>query len=374
MEARTALVDGKRYPFLVDYVSALRARLGISDLGVIVSKPAFSKLVTERVRWAVEKARAPDPAPTLLEELISFYGAVYVAKRVGDRWLLSRLSLAEAARAQELLESEPGRVVEAVARAVGIGSFTHHEPPLKVAVARLGGLTLYNTYEFSVTFIDYVKYAKRLLGDPSWKPVNLPVWKGRVFLDKGKAVRLVKEAVEMFINRLAETVEDGSEPPDQILNDVKSMLEKVRRPRIAKEGGRYPRIVVEKGVIVEEAFPPCMKDILERARRGEHLSHHERFAIATFLLQIGAEIDQVVDVFRNMPDFNEKITRYQVEHLAGLRGSMKKYKTYSCEKMRTLGLCKADCGVRSPIQYYYRALARMMRKRRKADEGDKGSQ
>ena len=66
-------------------------------------------------------------------------------------------------------------------------------------------------------------------------------------------------------------------------------------------------------------------------------------------------------MFRNMPDFNEKITRYQVEHLAGLRGSGKRYRTYSCEKMKSLGLCKADCGTRSPIQAYYRILSRMVK-------------
>ncbi|MDW8011110.1 MAG: hypothetical protein RMH84_05920, partial [Sulfolobales archaeon] len=50
------------------------------------------------------------------------------------------------------------------------------------------------------------------------------------------------------------------------------------------------------------------------------------------------------------------IARYQVEHLAGLRGSGKRYRTYSCEKMKSLGLCVAECSTRTPLQYYRRAV------------------
>jgi DNA primase large subunit len=42
------------------------------------------------------------------------------------------------------------------------------------------------------------------------------------------------------------------------------------------------------------------------------------------------------------PDFNEKIARYQVEHIAGLRGSRTRYKPPSCQTMRSLGLCVED--------------------------------
>ena len=95
------------------------------------------------------------------------------------------------------------------------------------------------------------------------------------------------------------------------------------------------------------------------AEKGEHLTHHQRFALATFLLNIGMDIEDVLNIFRNLPDFNERIARYQVEHLAGIRGGRKKYLVYSCEKMRTLGLCNSSCDVKNPLVFYWRTLKKL---------------
>ena len=79
----------------------------------------------------------------------------------------------------------------------------------------------------------------------------------------------------------------------------------------------------------------------------------------TCVVNIGHGVDEVLALFRTSPDFNERVARYQVEHLAGLRGSRVKYLPYKCANMRSLGLC-ADpegrvCGrVSHPLQYYIR--------------------
>jgi DNA primase large subunit len=72
------------------------------------------------------------------------------------------------------------------------------------------------------------------------------------------------------------------------------------------------------------------------------------------MLAIGKQTDEVVELFKNAPDFNEKITRYQVEHLAGTKGSRVKYSVPSCEKLRNENLCFAteDCaGIINPVQF-----------------------
>jgi DNA primase large subunit (EC 2.7.7.-) len=63
--------------------------------------------------------------------------------------------------------------------------------------------------------------------------------------------------------------------------------------------------------------PPCMASILESLKRGENLPHVARFAITAYLLRQGWDVDRIVDLFRSAPDFNERITRYQVQHIAG---------------------------------------------------------
>jgi len=321
----------------------------------------------ERLREAARRGRVSCVKETE-KAVIGHHAAVMLAAALGDRWLASRLALAEAEHSYSHLLEEEEPVLEAVARLLGVGLRLEAEC-LKQPLGILNGVMIYREYCLSVSMPSYFKTARRLLGDPSWKPINLPVRLGRVYLDKRRAARLVKEAVQARIEERIKSMMPLKLPEklSWALEEAKKVLEEARRPRRWRSGGG--RAPVPKGVVVPEAFPPCMSALYEALRRGENLSHHARFAIATFLLNIGMSVDEVVDLFRNTPDFNERIARYQVEHLAGLRGSGKKYRTYSCEKMKTLGLCTADCGTRSPIQAYYRRLAAAARPGQGGDQG-----
>ncbi|MET1101728.1 MAG: hypothetical protein ABWW69_04540 [Pyrodictiaceae archaeon] len=367
-------IDPSKYPFVVSIEDFLYSRYGVKNLAIVIARrrEILDHAVT-RLEHALRIGRLEPVITNSVEvEVISFYTALVIARMI-SRWLVSRLALAEAERASQLLERDEPAVVEAVARRVGLSTLHYHaHDPLKDPIAVRGSLVLYNVFDYSIDFREYVRVARRLIGDPAWRPTNLPVLRGRVYLDKKRAIRIVKEAITSYIEGLdlERSVVNGLEelePIKEALNKLSKLMEKYR---FSRTKGSPLDSVVQQGVVIE-AFPPCMADIFERAKKGEHLSHHERFAIATFMLSIGADIDEVVDVFRAMPDFNERITRYQVEHLAGLRGSMKKYRTYSCETMHTLGLCKAECGTRSPIQAYYRRLRKLVGRTQIAQEGSK---
>ncbi len=140
------------------------------------------------------------------------------------------------------------------------------------------------------------------------------------------------------------TLEDIERAPsDEELREVclelfprlKERMERARRR--AKRGG----------------FPPCMRSLLERAQEGENLPHEARFALAAFLINVGWDEDQVVEVFSNLPDFDEERCRYQVRHIAGKEGSGTRYLPPNCDKMREWGLCENPdgCGVKNPIVY-----------------------
>ena len=97
-----------------------------------------------------------------------------------------------------------------------------------------------------------------------------------------------------------------------------------------------------------------MKEIYDDAFKGENLAHASRFSIATFLISSNWNADQVQHLFSFAPDFNPKMTKYQVEHLAGLRGGRTKYKSPSCKWMRTFNICREDetCkGIINPLQW-----------------------
>jgi len=126
----------------------------------------------------------------------------------------------------------------------------------------------------------------------------------------------------------------------------------VQKPRTGGEGQ-----AVQPGVASD--LPPCIEKLIEDLQRGENLSHFARFALAAFLVNAGWDVGQIVDLFRNAPDFDEKVTRYQVEHIAGKRGGGRRYTPPSCERMRQEGLCVANCGISNPIEWLRRRQRNM---------------
>jgi len=62
-------------------------------------------------------------------------------------------------------------------------------------------------------------------------------------------------------------------------------------------------------------------------------------------------------------DYNERLTRYQVEHIAGKKGSRTKYVTPSCNTLKTHSVCgNMDdiCKrIEHPIRYYLTKLKQL---------------
>jgi DNA primase large subunit len=69
-------------------------------------------------------------------------------------------------------------------------------------------------------------------------------------------------------------------------------------------------------------------------------------------------IDEIVNLFSNVADFREKLARYQVEHLAGQRGSRQVYLTYNCSTLQTHHVCfepdRICETIRNPLTYHLR--------------------
>jgi DNA primase large subunit len=86
------------------------------------------------------------------------------------------------------------------------------------------------------------------------------------------------------------------------------------------------------------SFPPCIAAILSNLRDGVNVPHTARFAVTAFLLNIGLTEDEIIEIYKNAPDFDEERTRYQVEHIAGNKGNVR-YTAPSCDTMRTYGNC-----------------------------------
>ena len=289
-----------------------------------------------RIEEAVLYAKVSGELHNIEVEIPSFPIAVMMVAAAGEVSIKRRYALAEAKRAYNLLKEESREKLMEIA-----DNFEWKIRPAEDT----------QTHDFALHFTDFLKNATDF-HDLKWKLVNRALVNGEVHLTKEEAARLLEEEIRRHIEEKLET-KVGSLP-----ENVMKRIERLRQISIEKRGEKNFEELPQGVVIV--AFPPCIKNLYEAASSGRHLSHIGRFALTSFLVNIGMNINDIVDLFRSFSDFNERLTRYQVEHIAGERGSRTKYIPPTCSTLRTHGVCSSIEGeckkIRHPLAYYRRKI------------------
>jgi DNA primase large subunit len=289
-----------KYPFLSSATPLLRT-YHITNLPKEVRGRAV-----ERVLEAIERGER-GVLPRLDNpwvELLSFPYARALVLYVGDDWLRRRWSLAEASRIERLLHGESDEVLMHVVNDLGLKTWRTGEE------------------RWVMHFTLYLHLTKRLATEPRWKLVNRLLDKGLLSLTRPEVVRLVREWVYENISQTKPT------PANWIPEEAKIIREALQR-RAAKTVAPAPSM----------EWAPCMVALRNRVA---DIGHFGLFALAAYMAQKGYEVREIVDVLRVRSDFDERIARYQVEHIAGQRGSRVKYRPPSCQSMKTHGLCIED--------------------------------
>ena len=258
----------------------------------------------------------------------SFLIAIILLKLSGMNTLINRFSLAEAERAEKFLEKD----------LVGNSNKTSEELAIKIIRDVFSVSVKKNNNHFVIPISDYLRHAVNF-HELEWKLVNRHVESGMVFLSSHETVRLIRRELSGYIGSRIRSTDTPSLS--------KGFEEKVNKlTELAKK--------FTVSITVTTEYPPCIKHAIEVLNNGENLSHSGRFMLATFLLGRGQTIDEIAPLFKNAPDYNEKITRYQIRQVAGETGSNTKYSCPSCEKIKSNDLCFAtpDCDyIINPMQF-----------------------
>ncbi|MDW7776074.1 MAG: DNA primase regulatory subunit PriL [Methanosarcinales archaeon] len=316
------------YPFLTQ-AAAYVAQMDSSIDDIIKSKAygmprsrARSRVIQSITGAIEEDSNKPD-----VVELLSYPIARILVSCIDDAFLTRRYALAEAKFANTRMQKEDD--YETLLE-IG-GDFN-----INASIAEKG---------FRIHFTDYIRGAAgmRALG---WKLVNRRLRSGYVNITKEEYTRLLQEGIRIRIfNSLPLAV------PESFCLALKEYLVEVRTclEQSKKELGEEGFGEMEPG-----SFPPCIKHLLAGAQGGVNLAHSARFALTSFLLNIGLSVDQIIQLFGVSPDFKEEMTRYQVEHIAGGTGTS--YKPPSCSTMITYGNCMGKdilCReIGHPLSYY----------------------
>ena len=261
-------------------------------------------------------------------DTFSFLIAVVLLKLSGMNTLINRFSLAEARRAEKFLEKD----------LVDNSNKTSEELAIKIIRDIFSVSVKKDKNHFVIPISDYLRHAVNF-HELEWKLVNRHVESGMVFLSPHETVRLIRRELGDYIRsriRAANTpsLYKGFE------DKVNGLVDLAKKFAVS--------------ATISTEYPPCIKHAIDALESGENLSHSGRFMLATFLLGRGQPIDEIAPLFKNAPDYNEKVTRYQINQIAGETGSNTKYSCPSCEKLKSNDLCFAipECdNIINPIQF-----------------------
>jgi DNA primase large subunit len=322
-----------KYPFIQEALAYVREK-GYS-IEEIVSRPAYARVRArgkKRVLDALAMSDSSDDMPLQPEEeLLSYPVARMLVSMMQDPYLVKRYAVWEAKRASFFLENEKNDALLAVGR-----EFT--------LPASVEGRF------FILHFTDYLRYSAQMRS-PDWKLISREVVRGMVRIEKAEYARLVEEAVREKVQTSVSPVPAPlAEPLKPYAEEIKTSLNKLKGTMSPGVGGDVSR----------DAFPPCMKYLLSDLQKGVNLPHTGRFALTSFLANIGYDKDKIMELYRMAPDFREDLTRYQVEHITGAAGT--EYTSPSCKTMTTYGNCFGRDGlceyVSHPLTYYRKAASR----------------
>jgi DNA primase large subunit len=334
-----------KYPFLAEAGQYLKEQdFTLEQLG---SDPDFVKIREQaihriesaadgtRYKSAMEDNKAAtkdnEANETALSiEVFSFLLAVILLKLNGNNTLIRRFSLAEARRAEDYLKKDLKEM-----------SDEDKVELAKKVIFFLSSITVKNTEkkdQFFIPVYDYLMHSVHF-HEKEWKLINRQVEDGKVFLTSEKVARLVRSEISNFISKKILSAKSPS-----MVTGFKKPLEKLTS--LATKYYVPP--------MVSSEYPPCIKHAIDVMEKGENLPHSGRFLLGTYLLGIGKSIEEIAPLFKNAPDYNVKITTYQLKSLNGSSGSGTVYKCPSCEKVKSKDLCFAtsDCdGIINPLQF-----------------------
>jgi len=344
--------DLAKYPFTpqaAEHVQKLDLRiteLDQAEYGAIVER------AEQRIQEAIENGVVSDRTTGYSMqrkntkddvEILSFPITVVMVVSISDQSLKRRYALAEAKHAYNLLKREDPHKLTAIAHV-----FNLHPRQVETHVKN----PQTTTSEFLLSFVGYLKNIS-IFHESKWKLVNRRMQHGEVHVTKDEVARLIGEEVRAYIESKLNLKADLALP-----QDVVNRIEKLKQRHMSLKKMQEEQMPKET---VIEAFPPCIKKLRKTALEKGHLSHIERFTLTSFLLNSGMSVDNVIECFRPTSDFSEKMTRYQVEHIAGGRGGGTKYVPPKCDTLSTHGVCPGGDEICEkawrPLTYYKRKLA-----------------
>jgi DNA primase large subunit len=307
----------------------------------IATLDGFTDVIAEAESWinsTLEKGMiTPDQTQRSEHTILVYPTARMFIAVIGNEYVVRRFATAVSKYAGIMLDAEDERKIVTLATTPGNFAdepwqliFEKVEPYRKVTSEE-------RVFEWRLYFTDYITVAQTFHEAP-WKLVNQPLSNGWVSLLKTDVARLMQEAIKIRIER------SGLKPTRDIpsIKDLPRNLRQAAERLSAKAKERtseFQSYEIGQAGAGKDAYPGCIRQILDKLDKGIGVSHNERLALVFFLSNLGMDADEILQLFSKAPDFDVERSRYYVEHAMGLRGGGTKYKPFGCPKLKTFGIC-----------------------------------
>lgn len=297
-----------RYPFTSAAKELLKSESlstvtdGVVELAVKKITDSLHGRIQKRVYTRDEEKR---------EDLLAYAVARMILSYMRNGYINNKFAVSESKKVRSYLNDESDETVDSIANELGI-FFTKKESKIFVSLPI------------------FLRFTPR---SPHYQLINRAIVNGLVKITATEKKRMVEEAVRKHTEKIPLV----KSPPKKITLAAKKVMDELPKRRIAA--------VAE----LEDDHPPCVAELIDAVKRHQNLPHPARFYLAVYLIGIGLSDEKIIQFFSNFPDFSEKITKYQVEH-ARKRG----YTVPSCSTVVGYGLCRANCGIRNPLNWHKR--------------------
>ncbi len=322
-----------KYPFLADagqhlpeYGFTLEQLAQDPDLAVVREK-AFNRIYTTTQTGKIYKP-SPKGSTALPLEVLSFILAIVLLKQSRANFLIKKFAMQEARGAERFLE-----------RDLGQGTTDIQVETTRKIIWDLAHIEISKRDKYFVIAVPDYLHRAVLLHAREWKLINRQVKDGWVYLNPHETVRLIRQEL---VNYISDKISSAATPP--VVSGLQDMVDKL----ILLNSKFQPQIAYS------DKNPPCVQHAIDTLSDGKNLSHAGRFMLATYLLSRGYNVKEIAPYFKNAPDYNESITLYQLNHLAGKSGNNTQYACQSCAKLKSANLCYAtsECeGIHNPMQF-----------------------
>ncbi len=248
-------------------------------------------------------------------EILSFYITKLILSALDDPIITMRFATYMRDRIEESIKKEKDNaLILDLARSLNVDAYFENE-------------------FFKISIFDYISFIGKL-GEKYrlfYQRVERGYVKFHSIKDRERIAKILREA---FVKKFREDVE-RIDPPEIVYSALGDEIERIEKIKEEKIPENFER---NFGEINMAAFPPCIKDIMKSLEKGMNISHNARFSLVTFLFNIGMPREKILEIFKMVPDYNEKLTEYQVLHITGEKGKTV-YSMPKCQTMELYSLC-----------------------------------